>query len=155
MPGVAVESSVSRRIKALAIRDECHYRCCQRAAMHRVLGRTTAAVLAVTLLAGCSAHRRMIIPGQTPPRPDATGVAPGDFVRITLQSGTSVSFTVAEVHPDVLVSTTGQRIAFDSMTRLEARKFALGRTLLLTAATLTLVVFVLTAAAYASLASGL
>jgi hypothetical protein len=123
--------------------------------MPSAFGRGTVALLIISMLSGCTAHRRMIIPGQAPPRPNATGVSPGDFVRITLQSGTRVSFRVAEVQPDLLVATTGQRIAFNSMTRLEARKFALGRTLLLTGATLTLLVLVLTAAAYASLASGL
>ncbi len=123
--------------------------------MPSAFGRGAVALLIISMLSGCTAHRRMIIPGHPPPRPNATGVAPGDFVRITLQSGTRVSFRVAEVQPDLLVSTTGQRIVFTSMTRLEARRFALGRTLLLTGATLTLLVLVLTAAAYASLASGL
>ena len=126
--------------------------------MPPALARTTAVLLVVTLLGGCSAHRRMIIPGQPPPRPNAKGVEPGDAVRVTLQAGTRVSFKVAEVRPDALVSTTGQRTAFDSMTRLEARKFAAGRTALLVGLVgggLMLLVLALTAAAYGSFASGL
>ena len=122
-----------------------------------VLVRTTAVLLIAVLLAGCRAHRGMVIPGQPPPRPNATGVAPGDRVRITRQDSTRLSFTVAEVRPDALVSTTGQRIGFDSMTRLEARKFAAGRTVLLVGGllgALTLLVAGLTAAAYGSFLSG-
>jgi hypothetical protein len=119
--------------------------------MPPVVARITAALLAVTLLSGCSAHRRMLIPGQPPPRPDARGVEAGDGVRITQQSGARVSFRVAEVRPDALVSSTGERIAFDSMTRLEARKFAWGRTLILAGGALALLLMTLTALATAAL----
>lgn len=119
------------------------------------VARLTAVVLVATLLAGCHARQRMNIPSGPPMRPDATTVQPGDRVRVRFESGTTVSFTVAEVRPDSLVGTKGQHVAYGSMTKLERTHFAAGRTIVLVVGGLALLVMAMTAAAYASFASGL
>ncbi|MGE0815845.1 MAG: hypothetical protein AB7O28_11515 [Vicinamibacterales bacterium] len=129
----------------------------------RAAGRLLAALLAVLLLDGCAAHRRLAIPGQPPRAGAATAAAggeaatlrPGDHVRIRLQSGTVLRVTLAEVRSDALVTTRGQRIPFEAMARLEKRHLSVVRTAILVGGGLGLLVLVMTAAAYASLASGL
>ncbi len=118
-------------------------------------GRVTAAILITTLLTGCHAQQRIDIPGGAPPRPHAAAVQPGDHVKVTLQSGTIVYLTVAEVRPEELVGTTGQRLAYQSMSKLERRQVAPGRTVLLVVGSLALIVFAVTAAALASFAGQL
>lgn len=117
-------------------------------------GRVTAAILITTLLTGCHAQQRIDIPGEAPSRPHAA-VQPGDHVKVTLQSGTIVYLTVAEVRPEELVGTTGQRLAYQSMSKLERRQVAPGRTVLLVVGSLALIVFAVTAAALASFAGQL
>ncbi|MEZ5417166.1 MAG: hypothetical protein R2708_07475 [Vicinamibacterales bacterium] len=128
----------------------------------RVAGRALAALLALLLFDACAAHRRMAIPGEPPVAGAApvdagnlAAVQPGDHVRIRLQSGTELRVVVAEVRPDALVTTRGQRVPYDAMTRLEKRHVSVARTGVLVVAALGLLVMVLTAAAYASLAGGL
>lgn len=127
----------------------------------RAAGRALTALLALLLFDACAAHRRMALPGEAPvvgaaPVDSAVAtVQPGDHVRIRLQSGTELRVVVAEVRPDALVTTTGQRVPYDAMTRLEKRQVSAVRTGVLVLGALGLLVMVLTAAAYASLAGGL
>ncbi len=110
-----------------------------------------AVVLIAVMLAGCHAQKRLDIPGVAPPRPDAVAVQPGNRVKIKLQSGKTVSFTVAEVRPDQLVGTKGQLVDYQSMTRLERTHLAVGRTIVLVVG---LAVYLVVGAAY-SLAGSL
>jgi hypothetical protein len=118
-------------------------------------GRATAGILITVLLAGCHAQQRLDIPTEAPPRQDVTAVQPGDHVRVKLQSGTTLTFEVAEVRPDELVGIKGQRVRYGEMARLQRSHFSAGRTVVLVVGGLALLVITLTGMAYASLAGGL
>lgn len=128
----------------------------------RAAGRVLVALAAVLLLDACAVHRRMAIPGQPPSAGPAAvepggaaGLRPGDHVRIQLQSGTVLRVVVAEVRPEAIVTTQGQRIPYESMTRLEKRHVSVVATTLLVGGGLGLLAMVMVGVALASLAGGL
>ncbi len=52
----------------------------------------------------------------------------GDHLRATLINGNIANFTVADVQPDALVGTDGQRVLYRDIARLEHKHLSKGRT---------------------------
>jgi mRNA-degrading endonuclease toxin of MazEF toxin-antitoxin module len=109
--------------------------------------RLVALVLTAVLASGCHVQTRVALPGDAP-APGvvaASTVKAGDEVRLVLRDGTIARVTVAEVTPDAIVGTGGQRYPIAEIVRLDIRSVALGRTAGVTAGIIagTLVLFTL------------
>lgn len=122
--------------------------------------RAISLVLVVTLAAapGASGCRSMhALPVQTTAsQAPAWGVAPGDDLRVALNDGRQVQFTVASVTTDAVVATDGARYPFADMRVVERREPSTGRTVLLVAGGVLAVLFLymlMVASALGSLAS--
>ena len=109
--------------------------------------RLVALVMTAVLASGCHVQTRVALPGDAP-APGvvaASTVKAGDEVRLVLRDGTIARVTVAEMTPDAIVGTSGQRYPIAEIVRLDIRSVALGRTAGVTAGIIagTLVLFTL------------
>ena len=90
-------------------------------------------VLAV-ILSGCQHMVPILVPPPVPPPPTAAvfkELEAGDEVRVTLQSGNSATFVIAEVQADALVAKDGRRFNYADMAQLEERRIAKAKTIAL------------------------
>lgn len=83
------------------------------------------AALALVALVACHSFRPV------PVAQIGAWVRPGDTVRVYTHDGGSATFHVASVSSEELIGREGERFALDEISRLEAYRFDLTRTLLL------------------------
>ena len=91
----------------------------------------TIVLLSALVLSGCHSMARVALPDSTPPPPNAAVFAhlkAGDNIRVTMQTGEQVTFTLAEVQTEGLVAQDGRHIPFRDMAQIEKRHISPGRT---------------------------
>jgi hypothetical protein len=93
------------------------------------------AILIAVILSGC--HHMVPVVDTLSSVPTAVGVstlAVGDQVRVRLRNGDSAMCVVAEIRADALVAEDGRRFNYADVARLEKRRVAKSRTIVLIAA---------------------
>ena len=99
--------------------------------------RTIGIVLAGIVVGGCHSRVPVATPGAIPPR--QASIAPselraGDRVRVTLRSGATETFTIAEARSDSLVAEDGRRFSYADIRWIEEVRLSKARTIALVAA---------------------
>ena len=87
----------------------------------------TIGVLSALVLTGCHSMTRVALPNATPPPPNAAVFAhlkAGDDIRVTMQTGEKVTFTLAEVQTEGLMAEGGRHIPFRDMAQIEKRQIS-------------------------------
>lgn len=108
-------------------------------------GSVAVVLLSAILLSGCHSMTRVALPGATPPPPNAAVFAQlksGDHVRVTMQTGAQVTFTVSEVQTEGLLAEGGRHIPFRDMAQIEKRHISWTKIGILTGSILAFLIYV-------------
>ena len=99
--------------------------------------RTIGVVLIGIIVGGCHSRVPVATPGTTPPSPESVALSElqaGDHVRVTLRSGRTETFAIAEAQPESLVAEDGRRFSYVDIRLVEEVRLSKARTIALIAA---------------------
>lgn len=94
---------------------------------HRRPAAAAVICLLAALASACHVQTRIALPGASPQAVAGPVVKAGDNVVIELKDGTLAGCVVAEVQPDAIIGTRGQRYPTAEIVRIERRRVSLVR----------------------------
>ena len=107
----------------------------------------TIVLLSALVLSGCHSMTRVALPDATPPPPNAAVFAhlkPGDDIRVTMQTGEKVTFTLADVQTEGLVADGRRHIPVRDMAQIEKRHISWTKIGILTGSILVYLAYLVT-----------